>query len=168
MSRQGQPRDYFEPWTATKSERHGSRPFPDGKPAQMLDEAYDQVVSSWERTERDADWIIWGSRMTEPAICVNLTGSITVTGDRRIITVAKALGLPAGSPDHESIAKRICACVNACRDIADPLAFVEEARALLVALVNREVPRDDTRLLRLLAMCVPPEEWDCLPMRSNE
>ena len=162
MARKQRPRDFHEPWVATKS-KTWDIPFR-GDPPKHGDTEEDvaQNVANWEaaraRAEANADWIIWGSRLAESAVCYNLTGSIGVADDRRILTFAKPNGFPDKAPSHEDFARRVVACVNACAGIANPESFVTEVRALLKDLLTRETDREDSRVLSLLARCIPMEE----------
>lgn len=156
-------RSYFEPWVTTKSVLHGKNPFPDGIPKEGYPEgAAESIMDAWARIDRDAGWIIWGSHMASPAACKNLDGTISVTDDRRIITVSRKLGLPDGAPSHEDLSKRIASCVNACAGIADPEKFIADARALLLGYVSGDCvdPRDDPKAVSLLGRCIPLEELE--------
>jgi hypothetical protein len=152
-------RSYFEPWVA-RPVKGRARPFGGVKPELLPQEAFDHLTAGWERSREDADWIVWGSRMADPATVVSLEGKVGVMDDRRIIAVSHNGGLPEGSPHHGEIASRIAACVNACAGIAEPETFVAGVRALLLALVNGEADRGDPRVLPLLARCIPPDELD--------
>jgi hypothetical protein len=162
MARKQRPRDFHEPWVATRSKTWDS-PFRGGPPKfGDNEEEIAQNVANWEaakaRAEANADWIIWGSRLAEPTVCYGLTGSIGVADDRRILTFVKQNGYPDKAPTHEDFARRIVACVNACAGIANPESFVTEVRALLKDLLIRETDREDSRVLSLLARCIPIEE----------
>lgn len=162
MAHRKGPRDFHEPWVATRS-RTWEAAFRSGPPTiGHAPEERAQAVADWEaaraRAEKDADWIIWGSRLAEPIVCHNLDGSISVMDDRRILAVARKLGLPVDSPNHEEYARRIVACVNACAGIANPESFVAEARGLLKDLLLRRTDGEDGRILSLFARSIPPEE----------
>ena len=156
------PRDFHEPWVATRSKTWDS-PFRFGPPSRGdSPEEIERGRLDWEaaraRAEADADWIIWGSRLAEPAACHNLDGSISVSDDRRILAVSRRGGFPEKAPGHEEFARRIVAGVNACAGIANPEGFVAEARALLKDLLTRQADGEDGRILSLLARCIPSEE----------
>jgi len=153
------PRDFFEPWVTTKSKTHGSEPDVNGFP----EEAAAGVLDALFRVDKNADWIIWGSRMREPCIVKGYpSGEVQVMDDRRIIAVRRFLGLDDSAPDNEAVAKRICDCVNACKGIGNPEEFVTDARALLLAMVQGDTMdvREDVRVISLLARCLPPEELE--------
>jgi hypothetical protein len=128
-------RDYHEPWSASKSDLWtlGFRTPP--KHADSPEELR-VVVADWEaargKAEKNADWIIWGSRLNEPAVVASLLGTHGYADDRRILTFSRMLGLPEGSPDHEEFAKRVVDCVNAMTGIGDPIAFMQELTAFLM------------------------------------
>lgn len=160
------PRSFFEPWVATKSPtwnipyRIGPPTFKDGTPEEQR-----QTVLDWEakkdKAEKSADWIVWGSKMSQPTICTSLEGQISVANDQGIIAVSRSLSLPEGSPSQAEIATRIAECVTAMAGIADPEAFITDARALMQSYARGECvddPRKDTRVLSLLCRCVPIEE----------
>lgn len=151
------PRSYFEPWRATKSVMHGVCPNVDDIP----DVAASYCSDAWYRADRDADWILWGSRMSEPGVALDyLSGQTHTTNDERIIAVRRCLGLADGSPTNEEVCKRIAECVNALAGIADPVSFVSDARSLLFSCVRGECddPRDDVRMISLLGRCVPLDQ----------
>ena len=157
--RKAAPRSWFEPWCATKSVAHGTMPNVEGLP----EKAASLIQEAWQRVDNNADWIIWGSGMADPCIAEGfMSGEAKVMSDRRIIAVRRWLGLPDGVPDHEAVANRICECVNSMRGIAAPVEFVEDTRALLLALLQGETmdPREDHRVVSLLSRCIPPEELE--------
>lgn len=156
------PRSYFEPWTATKSAVPFKNPFADGIPEGANPEAAERVIDACERLSEQADWVIWGSKMADPAIAVDmLTGKPVVSDDRRIIAVRRTQGLSDKAPTNKDIAIRIADCVNACKGIADPVAFIEDARDLLRDCVRGEAdPREDNRIYSLLGRCIPLEELE--------
>lgn len=156
--RTGRPRSFFEPWIATKSTLHGNAPAVEGIP----EEAAAKIADAWGRIDRDADWILWGSGMAEPSIAGGfMSGKPVVCDDRRIIAVRRILGLAEGSPTNEEMCERIADCVNALAGVADPVAFVADTRALLKDYCVGgcvDDPRDDQRVLSLLARCIPLDE----------
>ena len=156
--RTGKPRSWFEPWTATKSTTHGQSPNVEGIP----EDAAVSILDAWGRADRDADWILWGSGMCVPGLAVGLlSGTPIVCDDKRILAIRRVLGLPDGSPTNEETCKRIADCINAMEGIADPVAFITDTRAMLLSYLNGECvddPRDDQRVLSLLARCIPLDE----------
>lgn len=156
--RSAKPRSFFEPWTATKSRTHGNAPNVEGVP----EDAAGKLLDAWERSDRDADWIIWGSGMAEPAIAVGFAlGKAVVMDDQRIIAVRRSLGLPEGAPTNEETCKRIAECVTALAGVADPVSFISDVRELLKSYARGEDiqdPREDMRFLNLWSHCVPLEE----------
>lgn len=152
-------RSYFEPWVPRQATARG-KPFGGVKPESIPEDVFKHLMDGWERSQEQAEWVIWGSKMADPTIVVSLDGKAGVLDDRRIIAVSYNGGLPKGSINHGEIAERIADCVNATAGIADPVRFVTEARALLLALVKGEADRGDDRILPLLARCIPPEELE--------
>jgi hypothetical protein len=145
---------------AAKSVSHGNVPNVEGIP----EEAAASILDAWNRSDKSADWILWGSKMTTPAVARGyLSGKPVVCDDERIIAVRRTLGLPDGSPTNEEVCKRIAECVNALAGVGDPVEFMSGVRALLLAYVNGECvedPRNDVRVLSLLGRCVPPQELE--------
>lgn len=152
-------RSYFEPWVARKVKGR-PQPFGGKKPEAIPEDVFKHLIDGWEKSNDQAEWIIWGSKMADPCVVVSLEGKPGVMDDRRIIAVSHNSGLPKEAVTHGEIAERIAECVNACQAIADPVRFVTEARALLLALVKGEADRGDDRILPLLARCIPPEELE--------
>ena len=128
-------RDYHEPWSAQKSDLWtlGFRTPP--KHADSPEELR-VAVADWEaargKAEKNADVLIMGSRMTEATVVKSLLGSDCYADDRRILTFARLLGLPDGSPTHEEFADRVIQCINAMSGIGDPIAFMQELTAFLM------------------------------------
>lgn len=158
--------DFFEPWFTTKGTGHGEKPSPEGYP-EGVGEA---IVDVWRRADESAPWFIWGSRMSEPAICVGLTGKTVVTEGVRVIAIERSLGLPEGTPGHSEFAKRIADCVSAMAGVRDPGKFVEDVRKLLVGYIQGECddPRRDNRVVSLLSRCVPTEQFEFLQYDEEE
>jgi hypothetical protein len=164
MARSKAPRDYHEPWFTARSTTWDAA-FRFGPPARAESpEELSREVADWHakraKAEADADWIVWGSRLAEPAACTNLDGSCVVADDRRIVTMMRRSGFPEGAPTHEQFARRVVACVNACAGIANPESFVAEVRSLLLEFARNEADHHDSRVLSLLARCIPPGELD--------
>ena len=162
MAKRKAPRPWFEPCVRYQVSDPRAAPNVEGIP----EDAASLIVQAWQRIDDNADWIIWGSNMADPCIAEGfLSGEPKVMSDRRIIAVRRWLGPPDGSPDHEAVAKRICECVNSMRGIADPVQFVDDARALFLALMHGEMedPREDNRVVSLLGRCIPPEELESIP-----
>lgn len=158
--RSAKPRSFYEPWLPAKSVRVAPRPNVDGVP----EEAAASILDAWERVDRNADWIIWGSGMVEPSIGTTLlTGKPYVADDRGIIAVRRRLGIPSDAPTNQDIAERIAECVNALAWISDPVSFVSEVRSLLLGLAQGEYsedPRTDPRVISLLSRCIPSGELE--------
>ena len=157
------PKYFYEPWTAAKSVIWDV-PYKFGPPNFSHDpERLSEVVSEWEsskhRAERDADWVIRGSRIYEPGPCHNINGSLTMATDQGIIALTKH-PFPKDGADHADIAKRITACVNACAGIHDPESLIRDVRALMLAYLqgDAEDPRADPRVGSILGRCIPQEE----------
>jgi hypothetical protein len=156
-------RSYGEPWIAERSPlwalNYSSGPpsYKDGTPEEQR-----QVVLDWEakrdRSEANADWILWGHNLSDPAICTSLTGVRTVSDDRGIIAISKRNTSRDGLPTHEEYAKRIAACVTAMAGIPDPLAWVAEVRELLDSMARGNTDRHDPQVGRLLVLSDPIEE----------
>jgi hypothetical protein len=160
MAKRKPVRSYFEPWVATKSAAHGGLPNVEGIPA----DAARAIVDAWYRNDKNAPWVVWGSQMLDPCVVRGfMSGEHVVMDDRAIIAVRRG-PRPEGTPDHESVAKRICECVNACRGIGDPDEFVKDVRALLLHQISGEAddPREDSRVISLLARSIPPDELEKL------
>jgi hypothetical protein len=165
------PPDYFEPWNCEQS-RSWEAAFRTGPPP--VDPVQDEeVIGRWymarDRADREAPWLIWGSRMWEPAICHSLLGGITVADDRHILVhVLAQVGRPITArekaPSQQQIAERIVACVNALKGVADPADALERARALLLDLALGRAAADDPRVLSVLtriAGSVPEGDVPC-------
>lgn len=163
----GRVKDYYEPWIVTKS-RSWESSFKFGPPstAHLSKEEQQQGVLDWEdakvRAEKNAEMIVWGSRMDHPSVAKNLDGSVVVVDDRRIIGIAKSATWPESGIGHEHLAKRLAECVNACAGIADPVQFIKDVRALTLSYCKGECedPRIDPRVVSLLSRCIPPEEYE--------
>ena len=154
-------KSYFEPWTAAKSKlwEHDCR----NGPVQAIKDD-PELLARYEgdraRAETNADWVIWGSRMAEPQVCVGLDGQGTLLGDRRIIAISRRGDHVKGQPDQEGIAKRIAECVSAFAGIARPEELIKLVRQLLLELVRGETDGGDPRVLSALSMMIPPEEQE--------
>jgi hypothetical protein len=126
-----------------------------------------QLVEAFERADAQADWLVWGSGMSEPCLCTALTGEKTVTSDRRIIVAVRhAKGLPKGSPGQAALARRIAACVNALAGCPEPEETIALVRSVLLDLARGEADRGDTRVVAALARLIPPHELE--GFRSDE
>jgi hypothetical protein len=159
------PKCYYEPWSATKSSLWDS-PYRFGPPKwgatpEELSEAIDAWQASKHKAEKDADWVIWGSKIAVPGLCKNIDGSVTVATDQAILAFSKK-PIPKGGVDHEAIAKRVVACVNACAGINDPESLIKDVRALMLAYLQGdcEDPRQDPRVGSILGRCIPIEELE--------
>jgi hypothetical protein len=139
MAKKRKARDYHEPWSLTQSQ---SWRLSYKTPPSVAETPEDLriAVADWEasrdKAEKNADWIIWGSRLSEPAVVPTLLGNYVYADDRRILTFSRLLGLPDGSPTHEEFASRVIECVNAMTGIADPVMFIQELTALLTDMAN--------------------------------
>lgn len=175
MAYAGRPKNYFEPWIVTRS-KAWEREFHFGPPVvtDPQDTAQQGAVLAWHgskiRAEKNAEAIVWGSHMADPSVCVNLNGSVAVMDDRRIIGIAKSLSWPDKSVAHPEFAERIAACVNACAGISDPVQFIKDVRALTLSYCRGECedPREDPRVVSLLARCIPPEELECFDEQTAD
>ncbi len=147
-------RHYFEPWTAKRAPVK-----PPTAPLVPDDPLSVQVHDSYDRSVRDADWIVWGSGMGEPCVCTSLLGEPSVMDDRRIIVkVGKLVTDRDDAPGREAFARRIVACVNACEGLIDPERAVGETRQLLLdALQGR--PIEPIRVVRCLALLSPADGY---------
>ena len=158
--KRSKPRSYFEPWTATKSVMHGTEPpVVEGIP----EEAAAKILEAWDRTDRDADWIVWGSGMGEAGIATGyMSGIPKFVDSRRIIAVRRCLGLEKDVPTNADMAKRMAGCVNAMAGVADPETFMEDVRALLMGYAQGECddPREDVKVISLLGRCIPLNEME--------
>ena len=150
-------KSFFEPWFTTKSTRHGLCPelIPDDPEVTM------RIQESWDRLDKKADWIIWGTGVAKPVIVQDLlTREVRVTDENGIMVVVRhSLARPETGPTHAELADRIAACVNACAGIRDPQKFISDTRAMVFDLVRGEYDSvSDTRAVSLLSRCIPPEE----------
>jgi hypothetical protein len=166
--KRSKPRSFWEPWLATKSRSHGTGPpIVEGLP----EEAAAKILEAWDRTDRDADWIVWGSGMTEPGIAYGyMSGKPVVTDDRQIIAVRRTLGSDKEAPTNEDLAKRMSSCVTAMAGVADPVEFMEDVRSLLLGYVQGECddPREDVKVISLLGRCVPLNELEQVGFGRDE
>ena len=159
--KKSKPRSYFEPWAATKSVAHGANPpNVEGLP----EEAAASLLDAWGRSDRDADWIVWGSGMIDPAIAVgHMSGKATVMDDRLIIAVRRNLAVPKEAPSNGDIAKRIAECVDAPgrrRPTRSRSSRTRERCLLAFATGEADDPRGDARVVSLLARCIPLSELE--------
>lgn len=134
MAKKKRIRDWAEPWTLEKSnawrETYKSPPKTAASPEELR-----IAVAEWEaargKAEKNADVMILGSRLAEPEVLPSMLGTPTYVDDRRILTFARLLGLPEGSPTHEEFAQRCVDCVNSMAGIGDPVEFMGELTAFL-------------------------------------
>jgi hypothetical protein len=150
------PRDYHEPWLARQKPSGAKHPFPDGIPEGADLEAVERCIDAYERVAANREWQIWGSRMVEPGETMSLLspGEIIYSDDKHIVASVFRPVVPEGGPQPGDFARRIAACVNACAGIADPVAFIEQVRQILLDYNEN----DDPRIASLLARCLPKEE----------
>lgn len=158
--KRSKPRSYFEPWLATKSVTHGATPpCVEGIP----EEAAANILDAWDRADRTAPWIIWGSGMSDPDVAQGyMSGKPVIMDDMRIIAVRRTLGLEKTAPSNEEVAKRIAECVTALAGVSDPVAFMDDVRALLLGYAQGECddPRTDVKVINLLGRCIPLNELE--------
>jgi hypothetical protein len=148
-------KDYHEPWTTTKDTTWevGFR-----FPPVVSEYRTENDVNGWHakkaNAEKDAHWTIWASRMQPPRIDEK-------NGQMRVWQGQGIVGWTRNLPEaitHEEIATRLCACVNACRAVADPEKLIEDVRALLLDIVQGQTGPEDPRILSCLARLIPAEE----------
>jgi hypothetical protein len=152
------PLDFGEPWTASQAawEAAWRSPPPVDDP---------EVLERWraarDRAKRDADWLVWGARLAEPAVAVSLTGTPALFDDRALVARIHPLAnRPEGTPDHAAFARRIAACVTACAGIINPVATIEIVRSLLFDLLEGRADASDPRVLASAARLLrPADDW---------
>jgi hypothetical protein len=157
---------YFEPWQATV-DPGWKTPYQFGPPSYSSVDPDEReiLLAEWEgqkgRAEKNANWIIWGSRMGDVGPTKNLMSIPGFDMGRKIIALSRHLDWPEGSPSHQEVAERIAACVSAMAGIGNPSEFIQEVRSLLLDLAKGEFcddPRESPRIWGLLSRCLPPEE----------
>jgi hypothetical protein len=160
MPRKPKHRDFFEPWKPLKTRLVGPAPFADGIPPEVDSEAAERIRAAHEKAVENADVVIWGSRMVEPAIATDIGGQKSIVmDDRHIITVVRRQTTPEGSVTHDQVADRLCDCVNACRNIPEPGHVIEGLKKLLFDMLRGDADRCDGRVLSLYAqMFSEPQE----------
>jgi hypothetical protein len=150
------PLDFGEPWTA--------------KPTQSWESAFHtppqgddpEVRARWEsardRAGRDAEWIVWGSRLARPGVAYSLTGLPAVFDDQAVISRVGPLATHRTDlPAHGQFATRIAACVTACAGITNPVATIEGVRELLFDLLNGRTDATDPRILAYAGRLLRPD-----------
>ncbi len=168
MSKYAKPKTYFEPWTAKRSPTWEAS-FKSEPPAPRTCNPEEQADAdrSWRwdwlaakaRAEANSPFLIWGTGLDSPTVASTLLGTPTVIDDMGIVaTITKHTSWPTVGPGHEEVAKRIAACVSACAGIADPVKFITDVRALLLAQAKSEY--EDPRVLALLARCISPNQFE--------
>lgn len=116
----------------------------------------------WEPREVDRSWLLWGSGMRPPSVATSpIDGHPIPIDDRRIVATIATL-VADDPPTEEAVARRIVACVNACRGLIDPERAVRESRDLLADAV-KGYAIDPTRVVRCLALLSP-----AVPARTEE
>jgi hypothetical protein len=152
----------FEPWRATKSRtwESGFRHPPVVSEYRSADD-----VARWHsdkaQAEANADWIIWGSEVWEPGVCINLDGSVTVNHGGGIMAIIRQPKSSRPSPpDAECVAKRIVTCVNACKGIPDPERAVRDARETLLELATGRMDPSDPKVTAVMARLHGPEPFN--------
>jgi hypothetical protein len=145
---------YFEPWAAERS-RSWRPPWP-AHPAGLPAEVYEEITSKCAKLEADADWLLWGTGVAEPAVVTSLEGTLGATSGRGIVaSVSKIPANDRDAPTHEAVARRICACVNALAGVAEPERALAEVRAFLLGLLAGTTAPDEAALVRLVALIHP-------------
>lgn len=153
---------FHEPWTVTRSVAVARDPFPDGPPEGADPDAVARTRAACEALADRAEYVLWGSRMSTPAITKSMLGNVVVMDDRRIIAISRSATIGPVGP--KQFAERIVVCVNAFAGIHDPKQFLSDLRALLWEYANGEGPdpRQDSRILTILAQCGTADEADAI------
>jgi hypothetical protein len=118
-------RSYWEPWLALASTGLGPRPCADGVPEHMPPEVSEGLCETWDRLDKNRNWIVWGTDMGAPTVCKNLmTNEFKVMDGQRIVCHVNKLAVPeggliGGGVSQEQLATRIAECVTAMAGIAD-------------------------------------------------
>lgn len=154
------PSYFFEPWSAARS-----RAWESSFRREPLSADDPDKVAAWRgeraKAEADAEWTLWGSDVWQPAVAYALDGSPVADIGSGIVAVVRPIKSDhPRPPDHEAVAVRIAACVNACAGIADPVAAVEEARRVLLAIVNWTMEPTDLAVTRAMSALFPSGSFD--------
>lgn len=157
----GEPK-FHEPWVVTRHAAITKDPFPDGPPEGADPDAVERTRASCQAVAERAEYILWGSRMATPAITKSVLGEPVVMDDRRIIAISRSATIGPLTP--KEFAERIATCVNAFAGIHDPRQFMNDLRALLFEYASGEGPdpRQDSRILTIIAQCGADEETDAI------
>lgn len=153
-------KNYCEPWMARVTRQVPVKPNLDG----LEPETIDALMGTYHRALDNARWIVWGTRVHEPHITHPIdprTPAVFDEGDGILVELYPFHHLPEGAPTHVEFATRIAEAVTALAGIADPHAFIEDTRRLLRSLLTEGAtvdPREDPRIVSLLARCIPPAE----------
>jgi hypothetical protein len=157
------PRDYNEPWIATRS-KSWEAGFALGPPKsaatpELLSERIADWTAARAKAEANADWLIWGSRLSEPTVCFTPENEPVYMDDRRILAVSRMMGTPDGTANQEEYAKRIAATMNAMVGIADPEAFMMELKEFLLDMARDPIDQFfELRAIKLLSKCTLQED----------
>lgn len=151
---------FHEPWTAQRSVTASKDPFPDGPPEGADPDAVERTRASAQSVAERAEYVLWGSRMATPVLTKSMFGEPVVMDDRRIIAISRSATVGPVTP--KELAERIAVCVNAFAGIHDPKQFLSDIRVLLweYAQGNGPDPRQDSRIITLLAQCGTADEAD--------
>lgn len=110
--------EYYEPWTAQPSKSY----LPLNIEAVPEDAAL-EMQANRDALETTIPWIIWGSGMTEPgnAVTANGQGEVHMDNQGIVARIEYNGTLHAKGLSQQQVAQRICACINACADVPDPM-----------------------------------------------
>lgn len=155
----GEPK-FHEPWSVTRRVAVAKDPFPDGPPEGADPDAVERTRAACQALADRAEYVVWGSRMATPVLTKSLLGEPVVMDDRRIIAISRSATIGPVTP--KEFAERIVVCINTLAGIHDPKQFMSDLRALLFEYVSGEGPdpRQDPRLLTVLAQCGTADESD--------
>lgn len=126
---------FFEPWRAAPPKES-----PEAEAARNLPCPPDIYPEVWNRAAKKPDCVlIWGTGMVAESVSESFTTTdihgkavlIPVPGDRIIATIKPPISDQGVKADM--IARRIVECVNAMEGIANPVAWVQQAKGRLRA-----------------------------------
>lgn len=142
--------NFFEPWEARIA--RGYEESLDIIPGEILE----SLEEAREKSLARRPWVIWGSGMVEPCVAKTMHGQDAAMDDKGIIVKIYPNTAIEG-PRHDELAKRICVCVNACKDLLDPGKMADRWTA--IELENNEL-RDEVTWLRLQLDQLQEGAWD--------